>query len=105
MILEDIAQYLEEVPNIGVEEGIKAARKIFPRVYFDSDNSTQLFNALGRYRRAINQTTQQPGAPLHDDNSNGADAFRYMAVIADQMRNEAVVIRDPYSGFRSGYAA
>ena len=47
----------------------------------------------------------QSGAPLHDDNSNGADAFRYMAVIADQMKNEEVVIRDPYRGYGGGYAA
>ena len=104
-LLTKLGRDVEEVPNIGIEEGIKAARQIFPRVYFDKDNSSQLFNVLGRYRRTINQTTQQPGAPLHDDNSNGADAFRYMAVIADQMKNEAVVIRDPYRGFRSGYAA
>ncbi len=103
-LLTRLGRDVEEVPNIGVEEGIKAARQTFPRVYFDRNNASQLFNVLGRYRRAINQTTQQPGAPLHDDNSNGADAFRYMAVIAEQMTNEVVRIEDPYRGFESGYA-
>jgi len=100
-LLTKLGRDIEEVPNIGVEEGIKAARQTFPRVYFDKENTAPLFNALGRYRRAINQTTQQPGAPLHDDNSNGADAFRYMAVIAEQMTNEDVRIEDPYRGFRT----
>lgn len=103
-LLTKLGRDVEEVPNIGVEEGIKAARQIFSRVYFDRDNSSQLFNVLGRYRRAINQATQQPGAPLHDDNSNGSDAFRYMAVIADQMRNKDVHIKDPYAALRHTYA-
>lgn len=98
-LLTKLGRDVKEVPNIGVEEGIKASRQIFPRVYFDRDNSAQLFNTLGHYRRTINQTTQQPGAPLHDDSSNGADAFRYMAVVADKLTNERVHIEDPYAGF------
>jgi len=54
--------------------------------------------------RKINQTTQQPSAPLHDDNSNPADASRYMAVIADKMSNETKVYQDPHAGVRHGYA-
>lgn len=100
-VLEKLGRDVEEVPNIGVEEGIKAARQIFPRVYFDKGKASQLFNALGRYRRAINQMTQQPGKPLHDDNSNGADAFRYLAVVADQLTNDdQILCEDPYAGFK-----
>ena len=102
-LLKKLGRDVEEVPNIGVEEGIKAARQIFPRVYFDKEKSGLLFNTLGRYRRTINQATQQPGKPLHDDNSNGADALRYMAVVADKLTNERVVIENPYAGFH-GYA-
>ena len=98
-LLKKLGRDVKEVPNIGVEEGIKAARQVFPRVYFDRENAGQLFNRLGHYRRTINQTTQQPGAPLHDDNSNGADALRYMAVVADKLTNERVHIEDPYAGF------
>jgi phage terminase large subunit len=43
---------------------------------------------LKRYRRAINQTTNEPGLPLHDQYSHGADAFRYLAVNADQLSND-----------------
>jgi phage terminase large subunit len=55
---------------------------------------------LKRYRRQINQTTNEAGAPLHDEFSHGADAFRYLAVIADQMTNEDMNLGDPYAGFR-----
>ena len=40
-----------------------------------------------------------PGPPLHDENSHGADAFRYLAVCVDQMGND-VSVADPYSAFR-----
>jgi phage terminase large subunit len=76
------------VPNIGVEDGIKAARMLFPRVYFDETNAGQLFNRLSRYRRRINQQTQQPEAPRHDENSHGSDGFRMLAVIEPELTND-----------------
>jgi phage terminase large subunit len=99
-ILVALERKVAIVPEIGVEAGIKAARLIFPRTYFDKDRAGALFNRLGRYRRQINQTTNEPGAPLHDENSHGADGYRYLGVIADQLTNEDMVITDPYAGFR-----
>lgn len=104
-VLTKLGREVEEVPDIGVEEGIKAARQVFGRVFFDEVNTERLVHCLKRYRRSINQTTQQPGPPLHDEYSHGADAFRYLAVVADQMSNESQVIGDIYAGFRKGYAA
>ena len=40
---------------------------------------------LKRYRRNINQATNEPGTPRHDEFSHGADAFRYFAIVADQL--------------------
>ena len=74
------------VENLGVEDGIRAARLMFPRVYFDPSAET-LLHCLKRYRRSINATTNEPGPPLHDEFSHGADAFRYLAVCIDQMNN------------------
>lgn len=76
------------VPNLDVEQGIHAARLLFPRCYFDRDKTGPLTNALKRYRRQQNATTGAFGAPLHDENSHAADAFRYLAVVADQLTNE-----------------
>ena len=76
------------VPNIGVEQGIKAARMLFGQVYFDETKTQALLEHLKRYRRNIPVTTNEPTAPVHDEHSHSADAFRYLAVIADQMRNE-----------------
>lgn len=98
-ILKALGRDVEVVPEIGIEPGIKAARLLFPRVYFDKTGSGELFNRLGRYRRQIS-TNGEPGAPLHDENSHGADMFRYLAVIVDQLNNEKPQIKDPYAGFR-----
>lgn len=71
-----------------IEEGIRRARMAFPRCYFDRDKTGPLINSLKRYRRQINQTTNEPGAPLHDEHSHAADAFRYLAMSEQMMSNE-----------------
>lgn len=76
------------VPNLSVEQGIHAARLLFPRCYFDKDRTQPLTNGLKRYRRQMNQQTGTFGAPLHDAASNPADAFRYLGIVADQLTNE-----------------
>jgi len=76
------------VPNIGIEPGIKTARMVFGQAYFDKIKTTRLMECLKRYRRTINQATNEPGAPLHDEFSHGADVFRYLGVIADQINND-----------------
>jgi phage terminase large subunit len=104
-VLTKLGRDVEQVPEIGVEEGIKAARQTFSRVYFD-ESVERLVHCLKRYRRAVNQTTGEPGAPLHDEYSHGADAFRYMAVIAEQMTNDTgPALGDVYAGLRGSYAA
>jgi phage terminase large subunit len=87
------------VENIGIEQGIRKAREVFPRLVIDKTNASELVNRLGRYRRRVN-ADGQASTPVHDDESHGADGFRYMAIVADQMSNENILIKDPYKGFR-----
>lgn len=70
-----------------IEEGIKVARMMFGRVWFDT-KATQLLEQLSKYRRTLNKTTGTFGAPLHDESSHGADCFRYIAMAEQQMSNE-----------------
>ena len=76
------------LPALDIEEGIKAARMLFPRVYFDQDKTKELLESLKRYQRSINQQTREPGAPLHDQYSHDADMFRYVGMAVDQMSND-----------------
>lgn len=71
-----------------VEEGIKAARLLFPRCYFDKDKTVRLLECLKRYRRDIHSKTGEAMAPLHDKFSHGADNFRYIGQAVDQMKND-----------------
>jgi phage terminase large subunit len=89
-----------DVPDVGIEGGIKAVRQAFGRLWIDAgagDNRLVL-NGLKRYRRSINATTNEPGPPLHDENSHPADMVRYAVVSADAMV-ATPVIADPYAGF------
>ena len=85
------------VENLDIESGIKALRMVFPRIYIDP-GAERLLHCLKRYRRTINANTNEPGPPLHDEYSHGADCARYMALAVDQMGN-APTIADPYKAF------
>lgn len=87
-VLRKMGRSVQIVANMDVESGIKAARMMFGRCYFDEDRCGPLVEHLKRYRRAISQTTNEPGAPLHDEHSHAADAFRYLGVSVDQMKND-----------------
>ena len=87
-ILKALGRKVEIVPLHDVEQGIKAARQVFPRCYFDRDNTIRLIDCLKRYRRRINQTTLAPESPLHDEHSHGADAFRGLGMIVDKLKND-----------------
>jgi phage terminase large subunit len=79
---------VELCPEVGVENGIKLARAALKRSYFDKTKCERLLECLKRYRRNIPATTGEPGSPVHDEYSHGADAFRYMAIMADKLTNE-----------------
>lgn len=76
------------VPRMDVEQGIKRARDVFSRVYFNKERTERLVESLKRYRRKVSPTTNEPGEPLHDEFSHAADAFRYMAICSDLMTND-----------------
>lgn len=85
---QNLGWFTQIVPNIPVDHGIAKTRSIFPRVHMDSANASALLNRLGRYRRRVNSEGQAT-IPVHDDESHGSDGFRYLALVADQMTNDA----------------
>ena len=87
----------EEVANVDVEEGIRQTRLLFPRVYVDKTNCTQLVEAWKRYRRHVNKQTLTAGAPVHDQYSHGADNTRYIAINIDRMTNDTDRKPMPYA--------
>jgi phage terminase large subunit len=69
------------VPNIGLQNGMDAARALFKKAFFDEEKCQDGLNCLRRYRWRVDPVTRiYSKEPLHDDNSNGADAYRMAAV-------------------------
>lgn len=88
-VLEGLGWKVERVKNTDVEDGIRRAREVFPRIWFNKERSERLIECLKRYRRHVSQATGEPGKPVHDEYSHGADAFRYLAIAADDMTNDS----------------
>lgn len=87
-IMQSFGWDVRITPNMSIEDGIRLSRMTFPRIYFDRQKAERLIQCAKRYRRSINQVTQEPGAPLHDEWSHGADNLRYICVNAEDMQNE-----------------
>jgi phage terminase large subunit len=86
-IMEALGCTVEQTPNMDIEGGIRAARMVFGRCYFDKTRTARLLECLKRYRRNINRQTSEAGSPLHDEYSHGADAWRYTSLVADALSN------------------
>lgn len=97
-LLKDMGRTVHVLPQSSIEEGIKAARLLFPKCYFDQDKTLRLVECLKRYRRDVNQKTNEPGAPLHDEYSHGADAFRYLGQAVDLMTS---TVSDSVTAFKN----
>jgi phage terminase large subunit len=68
-------------PQLPIEDGIHAARMLFPRCWFDATHCAAGLEALQHYRRDYNLRLQEfKPTPVHDFASHGADGFRYLAV-------------------------
>ena len=87
-IMKKLGWDIRIVPKQDIESGIKVARMNFHRIYFDK-SAQRLVECLKNYRRSINSATNEPGAPLHDEYSHGADAFRYLCTSIESMKNES----------------
>lgn len=63
-----------------LEDGIHAARMLFPRCWFDADKCGRGLEALQHYRWDFNTRIHEfKHLPVHDWASHGADAFRGLA--------------------------
>lgn len=89
-VLRALGRSVRQTPNMDVESGIRRSREVFNRIYFNSQSPgvKRLLECLKRYRRHVNKSTGEPSRPVHDEYSHGADAFRYLCVVADDLRNE-----------------
>ncbi len=78
-----------DVPNIGVSEGINAAKFMFSRLFINSACCEKFIEYISQYRREWDEKHgSYRDIPLHDFTSHAADQFRYAAVVENLMVNE-----------------
>lgn len=70
----ELGWYFKIAPKLGIQDGINATRKLFPRIIFHADNCRMGLNALKQYR------SNDAGQPIHDFSSHPADSLRTLAV-------------------------
>lgn len=71
------------VPEMGLQDGIEAARLILPDCWFDEEMTYDGVDHLRAYMREWDERTQTyRNKPKHDQHSHAADSFRYLALAA-----------------------
>lgn len=90
----------ELIPNLPIQDGIEAARMVFPRMWFDDGKCEQFLDYLAQYKK---KWDAKRGVylknPEHDYTSHAADVHRYMALVEKEMTNEEEVYsweQEPY---------
>lgn len=84
-ILVALGRRVKITPKLSLEDGINAARMVWPRCWFDQTKTARGLECLQNYRRELNQKLGEfRPTPVHDWSSHGADAFRYLAVSIDK---------------------
>lgn len=79
------------VPDIGINEGIDAARNILNRCWFDEAKCAKGITSLESYKKQWNDRHGcWSSLPLHNFASHGADAFRMLAVGIGKLANKGL---------------
>jgi len=85
-IIEQMAEFLgiqslRIVPELGLQNGIQAVRRMLPRCWFHVEHCADGIEALKQYQREYDEDKKAFRAqPLHNWCSHPADAFRMLAV-------------------------
>ncbi len=90
------------LPKLSLKEGIDAVRNLLNRCWFDEMKCEKGLRALENYRKEWNESLGTwRDHPRHDHFSNGADAFRYVAM----SRIKAKTKEDDEADYRAAIAA
>jgi phage terminase large subunit len=77
---------------------VDAARRLFPRIWFDETKTEAGRQALGHYHEKRDEKREIGLGPEHDWSSHSADAFGLMCVAYDEPRQKREAKRPPVSG-------
>ena len=81
------------VPRVSKKEvGIRAARVVFDFCNFDEDNTSEGWQCLCRYQYEVDEDGQFSKNPLHNEYSDGADAFQTFCL---SLKSETMSTKPP----------
>lgn len=89
------------VPRLSIVDGINAVRMVFPACWFDETLCEDGLHALRHYRYKIDAAGSYAKEPMHDEASDGSDAFRMFAVASAERKgatDQAVGVMDRLKG-------
>ena len=90
-------------PDVGINEGIDAARNILPRCWFDEEKCAKGISSLDNYKKEWNDRHGcWSSHPLHNFASHGADAFRMIAVGIGKLVNNGLSVEE-WRSLRANY--
>jgi phage terminase large subunit len=74
---------------------IEAARRVFPRCWFNETTTEAGRDALGYYHERQDEKRSIGLGPEHDWSSHAADAFGYMAIAYEEPPVKSMTVRRP----------
>lgn len=81
---------LDIVPRLSVQQGIDAVRYMLPYCHFNRQRCEIGIEALRTYRKKFDEIKQvYSETPLHSWESDYADSFRYLSLVANKRKLEA----------------
>ncbi|MEW6126738.1 MAG: hypothetical protein AB1757_06845 [Acidobacteriota bacterium] len=88
-VAKELGIEFEIVPNLPVQDGIEAGRRLFRKLWVDKTNCKDWLRLIPQYTKEYDEDKKIfKDKPLHDWTSHGADEHRYTALVEDQMVNE-----------------
>jgi phage terminase large subunit len=88
-VARDLGFEFEIVPNLSIQEGIEAGRRLFKRLYADKTNCSDFLEAIPQYSREYDEENKIfKDKPLHDWTSHFADEHRYASLVYEKFTNE-----------------
>lgn len=88
-VARDLGIEFEIIPNLSIQEGLEAGRRLFKRLYADKLKCAEWLDAIPQYSREYDEENKIfKDKPLHDWTSHFADEHRYAALVYDKFINE-----------------
>lgn len=98
---EKMGLILEQIPMIGIDDGIQKVRLMFPRLYINEPLCEQPLNAWLNYHKEWDeQKLMFSKDAVHDWSSHYADTLRYLAVVEQELKNTDRVVYTPTNRYQ-----